>query len=71
MKKIIFYLVILGAVFTGCNPMDDINSDLDAVETVIVGDAEYTLTDEDYDDLDKSFGNFDSEDEAKTLIPGL
>ncbi len=29
------------------------------------------MTDDDYDDLDKSFGNFDSEEEAKTLIPGL
>jgi hypothetical protein len=71
MKKIIFYVMILGLTFTGCNPLDDIYDEIDAIETPIVGDVNYELTDEDYDDLDKSFGNFDSVDEAKTLIPGL
>ena len=63
--------MILGIAVTGCNPLEDIYDDIDAKESPIVGDVNYELTDEDYDDLDKSFGNFDSEDEAKTLIPGL
>lgn len=71
MKKLIYSLLVLGAVFTGCNPNEDIYSDLAAEEKVISGDVVYTLTDEDYDELDKSFGNFNSEDEAKELIPGL
>lgn len=71
MKKIIYCLVILGVTFTGCNPLEDINSDLAAIESVIVGDVEYTLTDGDYDDLDKTYGNFNSVDEAKELIPEL
>lgn len=71
MKNIIFYLMILGLILTGCNPLDDIYDDIDAIETPVVGDVVYELTDEDYDNLDKSFGNFDSEDEAKSLIPGL
>jgi hypothetical protein len=71
MKKLIYCLAILGTIFTSCNPNEDIYRALDSVEKVIVGDVVYELTDEDYDDLDKSFGNFNSEDEAKTLIPSL
>ena len=71
MKKIIYCLAFLGAIFTGCNPNEDIYNDIDAQENVISGDVDYTLTDEDYDELEKSFGNFNSEDEAKTLIPSL
>ncbi|MCL6293728.1 hypothetical protein [Jejuia spongiicola] len=71
MKKIIYCLVILGLAITSCNPNEDIYNALDAQEDVIAGDVEYTLTDEDYDELEKSFGNFNSEDEAKSLIPGL
>jgi len=71
MKKIIYCLAILGTILTGCNPNEDIYNALDAKEDVIAGDVVYTLTDEDYDALEKSFGNFNSEDEAKSLIPGL
>ncbi|MEL0455053.1 hypothetical protein WJN01_02350 [Flavobacteriaceae bacterium SZ-1-7] len=71
MKRIFFCLTILGATIVGCNPLEDIYNDIDAQDNPIVGDTAYELTDEDYDDLDKSFGNFDSEDEAKTLIPEL
>ncbi|NNC49416.1 MAG: hypothetical protein HKO01_02650 [Flaviramulus sp.] len=71
MKKLIYYVAVLGAIFTGCEPMEDIYNEVDSVEKVIAGDVVFELTDEDYDDLDKSFGNFDSEDEAKALIPGL
>ena len=71
MKRIFFCLTILGATIVGCNPLEDIYNDIDAIETPIVGDVVYELTDEDYDELEKSFGNFDSEDEAKSLIPGL
>ncbi len=71
MKKIIYCLVILGLAITSCNPNEDIYNQLDAQEEIIAGDVEYTLTDEDYDELEKTFGNFNSEDEAKTLIPGL
>ena len=71
MKKIIYCLAILGTILTGCNPNEDIYNALDAKEEVIAGDVVYTLTDEDYDALEKSFGNFNSEDEAKSLIPGL
>ncbi len=71
MKKLIYCLAILGLTLTGCNPNQDIYKNLDSVEKVILGDVVYVLTDADYDKLDKSFGNFNSEDEAKSLIPGL
>ncbi len=71
MKKIIYCIAILGTIFTGCNPLEDITNDINEISNPIVGDVIYALSDEDYDDLNKTFGNFDSEDEAKTLIPGL
>ncbi len=71
MKRIIYLLVMVGTIFVGCSPMDDIYDDLDAKVDPIVGDAAFTLSDEDYDDLDLGFGNFNSVDDAKTMIPSL
>lgn len=71
MKKIIYVLAILGLVFTGCNPLEDINKSADAQETPVVGNAEYTLTADNYSDLGLTYGSFNSEDEAKQLIPGF
>lgn len=60
----------LGLIFTmGCHPMDDIHAEIDLQEKVIVGSAEYTLTDEDYDDLDLGFGSFSNLDDAKSMLP--
>ena len=69
MKKIVYLLVIIGTIFTGCDPMDDIYKDIDAQSNPIIGNAEYTLTSDDYDALELSFGSFDSEDQAKELLP--
>ena len=69
MKRIIYVLVIVGAIFMGCNPLDDIYNDIDAIETPIVGSETYTLTSEDYDELELSFGSFSSEDDAKIMLP--
>ncbi len=64
--------MVLGLVFTtACEPLDDINAEIDAQEAPVVGDAEYTLTDDDYDALDLNYGSFSSEDDAKTEIPAL
>nr|WP_319510995.1 choice-of-anchor J domain-containing protein [uncultured Draconibacterium sp.] len=72
MKKIIF-LFTIAALFTitSCDPMGDINDTIDAQDNPIVGDAEYTLTDDDYDALDLSYGNFSSEDDAKAMLPAF
>ncbi|QDO93421.1 hypothetical protein FNB79_05325 [Formosa sediminum] len=74
MKKLVFLLVAVGAMFTSCDPMEDIYDDLDSVENPIVGSTEYTLTDDDYaiyaKELD-SVNYFQSEDQFKELIPGF
>lgn len=72
MKKIVYLTaIILGLVVSSCNPMEDIYEEQGTTEINVLGEVELTLTDDDYDDLDKNFGSFDSEEEAKTLIPGL
>ena len=71
MKKIIYLLLVFGFVFTACEPLDDINSAIDAQDSQIVGDAEYTLDDDDYDALELSYGSFSSEADAKSEIPAL
>ena len=69
MKKIFYSFAILSLLFTSCNPMEDIYSEIDATETVISGEATYTLTDADYDDLDLGYGNFSSIEDAKSMLP--
>ena len=71
MKRIIYLLAIVGTIFMGCNPIEDIYTDLDAIYSPIVGSAEYTLTSDDYDALDLGFGSFSSEDDAKSMLPGF
>lgn len=63
--------MIVSATFISCESLDDVYDDLGAEANVIVGDAAYTLTDDDYDDLDLSYGNFNSVDDAKSIIPGF
>ncbi len=71
MKKIFYSFAILSLIFTSCNPMEDIYEEIDAQETVISGEAKITLTDSDYEDLDLGFGNFSSEADAKSMLPGF
>lgn len=70
-----FYLLtlLLGFTFFSCEPMDDVYEDLDAnaESSDIAGTADFVLTDEDYEALDLGFGSFDSEEEAKELLPGF
>lgn len=72
MKKLIYLVMGIGLLFSSCNPMDDIHEDIDSQEAIISGETTYTLTEDDYKkELKLSFANFNSSDEAKTLIPGL
>ena len=71
MKRIFYLILILGVALTSCDPMDDIHAEIDAQQKVITGEIDYTLSDDDYDDLDLNFGNFNSIDDAKSMIPGL
>ena len=71
MKKLIYLIMVLGLVFTSCEPMDEIHAAIDAQEDIILGEATLTLSDDDYDYLDLGFGTFSSIDDAKTMIPSL
>lgn len=53
----------------GCNPIEDIYNDLDATADPIVGSESYTLTSDDYAELELGFGSFSSIEEAKLLMP--
>ena len=45
MKKIFYSFAILSLLFTSCNsPMEDIYEEIDAIETIISGEATITLT---------------------------
>jgi len=64
MKKLIYLLPVLALFFTACDPMDDIYTAIDAQDNGIVGNAEYTLTDDDYEILGRGYGTFDNEDQV-------
>ncbi len=69
MKKILILLTIFSMVFTSCEPLEMINAESDAIPNPIVGDAEYTLTADDYETFGLNYGSFGSEDAAKSTIP--
>ena len=66
----ILSLIIALAIIQGCNPLETEIDEL-AIPTTVAADLDYTLTGDDYDFVEKSFGNFGSEDEAKELIPSI
>lgn len=71
MKNIFYLVLVVAAFFTSCDPMDDIYAELDSQEQIITGEIQYELTDDDYDDLGLNYGNFNSVDDAKSMIPSL
>jgi len=56
---------------TACDPMEDVYEELGNPESIITGEVAFELSDEDYDELDLSYGNFGSVDDAKSMIPNL
>lgn len=58
-------------VFTSCEPLEDIYTEIDKNPSAVVGDVTYTLTDEDYETLDLSYGSFSNEADAKAGLPTL
>ncbi|EAQ48251.1 nuclear transport factor 2 family protein [Leeuwenhoekiella blandensis] len=71
MKKInyLFTAIAMAFLAIGCDPVEDINERLEANEPGINTVLDYTLTDDDYADLELNFGNFSSMDDARALIP--
>lgn len=48
MKRIIYIFSLFLLVFTACDPMEDINNELDKKDTGYSNNVSYTLTDDDY-----------------------
>ncbi|MEL0651966.1 hypothetical protein V6246_11070 [Algibacter sp. TI.3.09] len=71
MKKIFLLLTVFSMAFTSCDPLEDITEDIAANQASVVGDVAFEMSDDDYETLDLSYGSFDSEEDAKTLIPSL
>ncbi len=74
MKKTFYFLMaFIGLALTSCEPMEDIHDEINAEldNQLAVADADYTLTEDDYEALGQSFPNFSSEEDARTLIPSL
>jgi hypothetical protein len=71
MKKIFLLLTVFSMVFASCDPLEDINTEIDAIDNPIVGDASIKLTDDDYSDLGLNFGSFSSIDDAKADLPAF
>ncbi len=66
----IFSIIFVVLFLHACNQMEDDINVLD-IPTTVAADIDFTLTDDDYDFVDKIYGSFDSEDEAKELIPDI
>lgn len=78
MKKLFFILSALAVGLVGCDPLNETFRELDAVvpDPTAAQSVELTLTDDDYEWLEEeygiaSFGNFDSDDQAREYIPFL
>jgi len=75
MKRIYLVTILLGLIIIGCNPMEDLHDEANSIENPVVGNAEYTLTSEDYTDdiedggLGLDHESFSSVDDAKADLP--
>ncbi len=82
MKKIVYLLMVMGAIFTGCNPIEDINNEIDAEGNQVKGEDAFTMTTADYADLVMQGEDdpvdyyelnegFSDIDDAKTMLPAF
>ncbi|GAA4309195.1 hypothetical protein GCM10023115_36010 [Pontixanthobacter gangjinensis] len=71
MKKSIYFLMMfLGLALTSCEPMEEINDEIDT-SLIVKGNADLTLSEDDYTALELDEERFMNLEEAKALIPGL
>lgn len=74
MKKLVYLLIVLGVTVTGCNPIEDINNDIDAQPNPVQGEVDYIFTTEDYAIYDTELDGeeyFETQDVADLIIPGF
>lgn len=79
MKKLFYFLTVFSLVFTSCDPLEDINTEIDSQQSKnkAIGDLTYTLTDKDYTEsvedggLELSNEYLNSVDDAKEKLPAF
>lgn len=82
MKKFIYLLTLVGITFLGCNPVENINNDIDSQANPVIGTDEFTMTSEDYaaivvqgededPDYYETFEAFSDTDDAKAMLPAF
>ncbi len=75
MKKVFYLLTVIALVFTSCNPMEEIYTEIDAQEEAIIGDIVFTMETADYErtgDADVETNEaFMSYAQAEMLIPAV
>ncbi|MEH6534881.1 MAG: choice-of-anchor J domain-containing protein [Psychroserpens sp.] len=80
MKRIVYVLAFMAAIFTGCNPIEDINNDLGNQDNPVIGFDEFTLSSDDYAELVEqgdeedpdyyeTFEAFSDLEDAKVILP--
>ncbi|WP_460220640.1 choice-of-anchor J domain-containing protein [Psychroserpens sp. MEBiC05023] len=80
MKRIVYVLAFLGAMFTGCDPVEDINNDLANQDNPVIGTDAFTLSSDDYaalvdqgddeePDYYETFEAFADLEDAKVTLP--
>lgn len=73
MKKILYIVSLFALVFASCDPMEDIYKDVDALGIDNnVHSLDYTLIDEDYEDIGgdpETYGSFSIYDPAANYLP--
>ncbi|WP_290698820.1 choice-of-anchor J domain-containing protein [Lacinutrix sp.] len=82
MKKVIYLLIVMVSIFSACNPLDEINDEIDAEANPIVGIDAFTMVTEDYvniieqgedDPVDfyEMFESFNDLEDARTILPSF
>ena len=69
MKISNIYILLLAAfIIAACDPLKDINEKIEE-DFAYTNDIDYTLVEDDYEDMGQSFPNFSSDEDAQSLIP--
>ncbi|GGZ55156.1 choice-of-anchor J domain-containing protein [Mesonia mobilis] len=71
MKKLVYLSIAMLFFLMACEPMEDIHEEIDAIDNPVVGEEEYTLTADDYESLELEGDFFETEDQARDLVPDL
>ncbi|MCW3787583.1 hypothetical protein [Plebeiibacterium sediminum] len=72
MKKILNIYILIAIIFASCDPMEDIYDKVEDEQPLTnVQQLEYTLTDDDYEAMGSSYGNFSNSMPAAENLPAF